>query len=294
MGHHDRSSPGLRGAARALVLVITSALAMAAVGAEARWALLPPTPALPTPGHSGYVVHDGARLYYATFGQGTPVLLLHGGLANSDYWGHLVPALTTAHHEVIVIDTRGHGRSTRGSRPYSYALLASDALAVLDRLKRRRVDLVGWSDGGIAGLDIAIHHPGRLRRLAVYGANSDPSGTFPDAAEKPTFAAYIERAAGEYARLSPTPKGFEEFVAAIERMWAAEPHYTQQQLAAIRTPTLVFDGAHEEAIRPEHTAYLARTIPGATLRVLPDASHFGMLQQPDAFDEVVIGFLDAR
>jgi pimeloyl-ACP methyl ester carboxylesterase len=257
------------------------------------WQTLPPTPVLPPPAQAGYVQHDGARLYYAQFGAGTPVLLLHGGLANSNYWGHLVRDLVAAHHAVTVIDSRGHGRSSRSAKPFRYGLLADDVLAVLDALKLQKVDLVGWSDGGIVGLDLAIRHPARLRRLAIYGANSDPSGALPDVEKNPVFAAYIERAGAEYAALSPTPKEFEAFVAQIQKMWATEPQYTAADLANIRTPTLVFDGAHEEAISAAHTRYLAHAIPEAKLELLAGASHFGALQQSVEFDRVVLAFLDA-
>lgn len=277
-----------------LSLCLLALLAAGVARAQEPWNTLPPTPELPPAQRSGYVEHAGARLYYAVYGRGAPVVLLHGGLGNSNYWGGLVPALRDAHYRAIVIDTRGHGRSTRSSAAYSYRLLADDVLAVLDRLHERRVDLVGWSDGGIVGLDIAMRDPQRLHRLVVYGANSDPAGTFDDAEQKPVFAAYLTRASDEYRRLSPTPGEFAAFLAQVEQMWAAEPHYTDAELSRIRTPTLVFDGAHEEAVRPEHAAYLTRTIPGAKLAILPDASHFGMLQQPAEFNTRVLEFLAGR
>lgn len=256
------------------------------------WQALPATPALPAPVRSGHAVVRGVSLYYAQFGAGRPVVLLHGGLGNSEYWGHLVPALVAAHFSVTVIDSRGHGRSSRSVEPFGYGGMADDVLAVLDQLGLQQVDLVGWSDGGIIGHDISMRHPERLRRMVLYGANSDPGGVYPDVEKKPVFAAYIERAARDYERLSPTPREFDSFVAQIQVMWAAEPRYTRAQLARISTPTLVCDGLHEEAIRGSHTRYLARTIPGAKLLLLPGASHFGMLQTPAAFNHAVLGFLD--
>lgn len=278
---------------RRFLIALLSALPLCGVHAGVPpWQTLPPTPSLPAAARSGTVAVDGAKIYYAQFGSGRPVVLLHGGIGNSDYWGHLVPALVAKHFEVTVIDSRGHGRSTRSAAPFHYARMADDVLAVLDALRIDRTDLVGWSDGGIIGLDLSIRHPTRLRRMAIYGANSDPTGTYPDVEKTPVFAAYIERAAAEYARLSPTPKEFDAFVTQVQGMWASEPRYRKADLARITTPTLVFDGAHEEAIRTAHTRYLARTIPHATLKLLPDASHFGMLQTPEAFNAAVIGYLD--
>src|SRR5689334_9842523 len=110
---------------------------------EASGASLPPTT------EHGYTDHDGAGIWHASFGAGSPVILLHGGLGHSGNWGHQVPDLVATGHRVIVIDSRGHGRSTRDARPFSYALMASDVLAVMDRLGVGRAALVGWSDGAI-------------------------------------------------------------------------------------------------------------------------------------------------
>src|SRR5262245_57618852 len=90
---------------------------------------------------SSMMVHESGT---ARFGVGSPVLLLHGGLEHSGNWGYQVPALTSIGYRVIVIDSRGHGRSTRDSRPYSYELMASDVLAVLDALRVERAAMVGW------------------------------------------------------------------------------------------------------------------------------------------------------
>lgn len=280
-----------RGAVRGVAMLLALLLARAAWPAQEPWQTLPPTPKLPPALRSGYAEVNGIRMFYAVFGQGSPVLLLHGGLANSNYWGDIIPILVRHHFEVIVADSRGHGRSTRTAAPFSYELMAADTLALLDRLKLRRVDLIGWSDGAIIGLEIARHHPERLRHLFAYGANADPSGARDDIESNQTFAHYLERTRAEYRALSATPGDYESFVAQVQAMWAREPNLTAAELAAIRVPTAIADGAHEEAIKREHTEYMARTIPGATLIILPDASHFGALQSPKEFAAAVLGFL---
>jgi len=252
---------------------------------------LPQTPALPPAAKSGYAPVNDIRMFYAVFGRGSPVLLLHGGLANSNYWSDVIPILVRSHFEVVVADSRGHGRSTRTAEHYSYELMASDVLELLNYLNLRRVDLVGWSDGGIIGLVMAMHHPERLRRLFAYGANGDPSGLRPDAETNPTFTSFVQRTRGEYRELSPTPGDYDAFLAQIEAMWAQQPNFTAAQLQRITVRTAIADGAHDEAIKREHTEYLARTIPGATLMILPDVSHFGMLQNPGEFGEAVVSFL---
>ncbi|HLZ82949.1 MAG TPA: alpha/beta hydrolase [Caulobacteraceae bacterium] len=262
--------------------------------AAALWETLPAPAPLPTARSSGRVAHDGAEIWYATFGAGTPVILLHGGLANSDNWGDQVPALAAAGYRVILIDSRGHGRSTRDARPYTYELMASDAVAVMDALRVPRAAVIGWSDGAIIGLVLAMKNPDRLTRVFAFAANMDPSGVKPDVLANPTFSRFETEAASAYARLSPTPGGFDDFAKAINRMWAAEPNYAAADLARIATPVAIVDGDHDEAIRRDHTEYLARSIPGAKLIILPGASHFAMLQDPARFNAAMLAFLRGR
>jgi pimeloyl-ACP methyl ester carboxylesterase len=279
-----------------LGLLLSLIIATSAARAEpvAKWLTLPAPAPLPTPTVSGYAANDGARIYYSAYGAGSPVILLHGGLASQIYWGNQVRPLVADHHRVILIDSRGHGRSSRDARPYTYELMASDVVAVMDRLKIRRAAVVGWSDGAIISLVMALKDPERLTRVFAFAANMDPSGVKPDTETNPTFARFIREAALSYKRLSPTPNGYADFTAAIEKMWDTEPHYTSADLARIHTPTAIADGDHDEAIKREHTEYLAKSIPGAKLVILKDVSHFAMLQDPRQFNAAVVGFIDAR
>lgn len=257
--------------------------------AEPPWRQLPPTPTLPAPLRAGRVTNHGAKLWYAVFGRGSPVVLVHGGLANASYWGHQIPVLAR-HHQVVVLDSRGHGRSTRSQEPIGYDLMASDVLALLDHLKIRKAAFVGWSDGAIIGLDIAIHHPERLSRLFAFAANSDPSGV-KDTDKSPVFRAFVARTRREYQQLSPTPGQYDAFLRNIEHMWASEPHFTAAQLEKITVPTWIVDADHDEAIRRENTDFMFHHIPGAEELILPGVSHFAMLQNPAEFNAALLRFL---
>ncbi len=264
------------------------------VATQERWKVLPPTPKLPRPLRSGYTAVNDIHMWYAEYGEGPPVLLLHGGLANSDYFGPLVTSLVQHRFRVIVADTRGQGRSSRSARPYSYHLMASDILALMDYLKLRDVDLVGWSDGGIIGIDIAINHPERLRHLFAFGANADPSGIIVGGDQSPVFVAYLKRARDEYKSLSRTPDQYGVFLEQIGKMWETEPHYTAMQLSGIKVPTTIADGQYDEIIQQSHDRYMATTIPGARLIILPNVSHFAILQNPSLFSSTVLAALSAH
>jgi pimeloyl-ACP methyl ester carboxylesterase len=275
---------------RLAFVAILLALFTGSAVAQPQWLTLPPTPSLPPALHSGMAPVNGIKIWYAEFGQGEPVILLHGGLANANYWGEQIPTLA-AHYRVIVMDSRGHGRSTRNAQPFGYDLMASDVIGLMDFLHIRKAAIIGWSDGAILGLDIAIHHPERLTKVFAFAANSDPSGVS-DIAHSPVFIAYIARAEKEYEALSPTPHEYDAFLAQIEKMWATQPNFTAAQLASISVPIWIVDADHDEAIKRENTEFMAAHIPGAGLLLQPEVSHFSFIQDPRQFNADVLHFLE--
>lgn len=274
---------------RAFLLTLLLLVSLPASAAE-RWETLPPTPAPIATDRSGQAEVNGISIHYAIYGQGPPVIFLHGGLANADYWGGQVLPVA-AHHTVILMDSRGHGRSTRDARPYGYDLMADDVVALMDRLKVAKADIVGWSDGGIIGIDLAMRHRDRVGKVFAFAANTVTSGVKDGVEKNPTFAAFIKRAGQEYQAYSATPGEYGAFVDQISKMWAEQPNWSDAQLRAIDTPILVVDGDHDEAIKREHTEYIAATIPHAGLLILPDTSHFAFLQDPQQFNFAILHLL---
>ncbi|VWC72582.1 alpha/beta hydrolase [Burkholderia contaminans] len=246
---------------------------------------------LPAADEQGWLEHDGARIWHASFGQGPAVVLLHGGLGHSGNWGNQVPALLAAGYRAIVIDSRGHGRSTRDAQPYSYERMASDVLTVLDALHVDRARFVGWSDGACIALVLAARAPERAAGVFFFACNMDPGGT-KEIVPSPLLDRCFARHRKDYAALSATPDQFDAFVAAVSEMMRTQPDYRAQDLAAIAVPVTVVLGEYDEFIRPEHAAYLARTIPGATLTTLPGVSHFAPLQRPGRFNAAMLAFLE--
>jgi pimeloyl-ACP methyl ester carboxylesterase len=245
------------------------------------------------PDARGRVEHAGARIWYAMCGSGPPVILLHGALGSSEDWANQVPALMARGYRVILIDSRGQGRSTRDARALSYELMAADVLAMMDTLAIEKAAVVGWSDGAIIGLILAMQHPARIRRVFAFGANMDPSGLLPVALSDPFVVALLDRAAKDHARLSERPDDFEALSAAVFRMMATQPNYRAEDLATIRGPVAIVHAERDEFIIRAHSEYLARSIPGAQLIVLRDVGHLGHQQAPGPFNAAMLAFLDS-
>jgi len=270
-----------------VLAALMSVMVVAAAPVEP-WKTLPPLPALPAPTTRTSVALNGVSLSFATWGQGPAVLLLHGGAGHGDHWANQLPALA-AKFQVITVDARGHGRSTRGDQPLSYALMADDVIALMDHLHLEQASIVGWSDGGIIGLDLALRFPARVRQLVLTGVNFNLAGTQKSSSK--TFDTYFARCAADYARVSPTPGDWKGLMTALRPMWRTQPSYSPAQLSTITAPTLVLQGAHDELIRRDHTLELAKLIHGARTVWLPDASHFAMFQQPAEYNRALLDFL---
>jgi pimeloyl-ACP methyl ester carboxylesterase len=247
-------------------------------------------PALPAANAEGYVAHDGARIWYASMGEGPPVILLHGGMGHGGNWGYQVPALVSSGYRAVVIDSRGHGRSTRDDRPYAYELMAADVVAVMDKLRIDRATFIGWSDGACIAMVLGAQLPERVAGVFFFACNMDPSGTKqiePSAVLSRCFGRHVK----DYARLSATPDQFQAFADAVGQMQRTEPNYSAADLAAITVPVAIVQSERDEFIKLEHAEYLARTIPGAELVILVGVSHFAPLQRPGYFNEAMLHFV---
>jgi pimeloyl-ACP methyl ester carboxylesterase len=231
---------------------------------------------LPGTNAQGYFEHDGAHIWYSTYGSGPPVIMLHGGLGHSGYWGYQIPALVNAGCRAVLIDSRGHGRSTRDSRPLTYELMASVVLAVMDEL---HLDQSARSDGACTALILAMNSPTRVAGVFFFACNMDPSGVKDMVEPNSIVNRCFRRHAEAYARLSGTPDQFEAFAEAVGLMQRTQPNSSAQELAEIRLPMAIVQSELDEFTKREHAEYLARSIPGAQLIVLSDVSHFAPLQR---------------
>jgi len=281
--------PSLRHVLAVLVLLTSGALAGEP---PAKWQVSPPPPPMPTPDQSGFAAINGIQMFYSVYGKGRgmPILLIHGGLSSSDVWSFEVPEFAQR-HEVIVADSRGQGRSTRTDAPLTYHLMAEDYVALLKFLNPGKVTLVGWSDGGIIGLDIAMNHPDVLNRLFAQAPNVTPDGL----TTKPVVDPPVIQSTAALPNGAPEPTPAQRQQKARERLlhnlWATEPNYTRDDLARIRVPTEIVIGDHDPVIKPEHIAYIASSIPNARLVVLKDVGHPANAQDPEQYMDAVRDFI---
>ena len=189
-----------------------------------------------------------------------------------------------------MIDSRGHGRSTRDARPFTYELMASDVAVVMDRLQIERASLVGWSDGACTALVLASEASARVAGVFFFACNMDPSGT-KEFVFTPIIGRCLNRHKQDYAQLSATPDQFDAFAEAVGLMQKTQPNYSANDLAQISVPVAIVQSEHDEFIRHEHAEYLARSIPNAEYIDLPGVSHFAPLQRPEQFNSVMLAFL---
>ena len=281
-----------RGRARRVACTIAAVAAIALSATRSRPVEGARVSASPAEGRGRRAEVRGLHMYYETGGRGPVLVLLHGGAGNGMQFEKQIPAFEK-HFRLVVPDMCAQGRTSDRPGPLGYHDMAEDVIALMDVLKVGRFDLMGWSDGGITGIDIAIHHPGRLRHLVTFGANFSPDGL--EAADRAwgdtaTVAAFGDGMREGWTRLAPEPAHYDDAMNKILHMWRTEPRFTLAELGAIRTPAMICAGEHD-LIRREHTEALVHAIPGARLWIVPGASHGAMIEKPDLVNPKVLAFL---
>ena len=232
-----------------------------------------------------YAAVNGLNMYYEVHGAGPPLLLLHGGTGSIPVkW---IPFFSTQ-FEVIAMDQMGHGRTADAmDRAFHYHDMAEDTVELMRQLGIESAVIVGYSDGGIIGLDMAIHHPERVTKLAVTGSNAGVDGYTAETLEwGRTFDPDDQPISEAYGRLSPDGVDHWPIVLGrLQRMWVVEPSFTREEMQGIEAPTLIIVG-DRDIVRPEHAVEMFRTIPEAQLCVVPRSGH-GVLPK-----ETVLTFLE--
>ena len=240
----------------------------------------------------GYAVVSDTRIYFEVYGNGRPVLLLHGGLTSVESWFGQLPALAKS-FKVYALDMRGHGRSTLGNQTFTYRLLADDVAQVLDHLRISNLDVVGWSDGGNVGLSLAINYPARINRLVAISANYHPSGLTTDTLkniEEATPASHSFFSRLIYRLIAPDPHNWDVLWHKVTTMWANYPQLNRSDLEKIITPTLLIQGEND-LIHKDHFLEMVESIPNTELQIIPNVGHNVLQEAPGTIADAIKNFL---
>ena len=232
----------------------------------------------PKAGH--YITLRGFKMYYEIYGKGEPLLLIHGNAGSINNFSGQIPYFAQ-NYQVIVADSRSHGKSVDPADSLSYEMMAEDFNALLDLLHIKSCNVIGWSDGGNNGLLLAIHHPDKVKRLAITGAN-----IWIDSSAIANDVVSIDQL-GPLYKSEQTPEVKNSIK--LTKLLFMLPNISLEQLQAIRCPTLVIGGDHD-VILPKHTVLIAEHIPQSTLWILPNSGHSTLINYKDLFNKTVADF----
>jgi pimeloyl-ACP methyl ester carboxylesterase len=225
----------------------------------------------------------GFKMYAETYGTGKPLLIIHGNGGSINNFLYQIPYFSKK-YKVIIADSRAQGNSKDEADSLSYEMMADDYAALLDQMKIDSAYVIGWSDGGINGLLLAIRHPEKVKKLAVTGANLWPDTTA-------VFNDVEQMVLPPYNMLkTKTDKNAQEKAGwKLLRLLVEEPHILLADLHKISVPTLVIGGDHD-VIKPEHTMLIAQNIPNSYLWLLPNSGHSTPIIYKDEFNKQVDNF----
>ena len=235
-----------------------------------------------------YVELNGIKMYHETYGSGDPVLVIHGnGQSIADM--HYQVSHFADKYRVIVADTRGHGKSGLGTDHLTYIQIMEDYNALLEHLGLTGANVIGWSDGGIVALLLAIHHPDKVNKMATMGANLRPDGSA------------VDPNVGEV--LQPLSEMFDEMIASkdasadwqLQRqlmdLLMTQPDIPIESVQKIEAPVLVMAG-DKDIIRAQHSFEIFENLPNAHLAILPGQTHWAPATDPEGFNTLVEKFFD--
>jgi pimeloyl-ACP methyl ester carboxylesterase len=239
-----------------------------------------------------YVDVNDIKVYYEIYGAGEPLLLLHGNGGSIESFLYQIPELSK-HFKVIAVDSRAQGKSTDSDKEITYALMASDMSALIDKLNLGSVHVVGWSDGGNVGLELAFGHPQKVKKLVTFGANYTHENLW-----APPDSVTMEPSDPRLLKTTPVlqkyKEGLDKLSPAVRKKLSdlieKYPNLTVEQLKQVKVPVLVVVG-DRDVINLDQTISLFRSLPHSQLFIVPGASHLVPVEQPEFLNSEVIKFL---
>ena len=235
------------------------------------------------PDNGKYINHREFKMYYEVYGKGQPLLIIHGNGGSINNFEHQIPYFSKK-YQVILADSRAHGKSVDNGDSLSYEMMADDLNALLDSLHKDSCFVIGWSDGGIEGLLLAIRHPQKVKKLAVTGANLIPD---PILSTDPWVVDMVFKSIDSLKKLSPTTEVKRQLK--LQHLLVYEPHISHAALNTISCPVLVI-GGDQDVILPRHTLEIAENIKYSNLWILPNSGHSTPIFYKDLFNKTVSTF----
>lgn len=258
------------------------------------------------PAESGYADVNGLKMYYEVYGQGKPIVLIHGSYMNIPLnWSHIIPLLAS-NRKVIVAEMQGHGRTKDISRELSYEGMADDVAGLLKHLKVDSADILGYSMGGGVAFQVAVRHPQQVRRLVVLSGTYAHDGWWPDVeASFATFTPDMFKGTPiqkQYDSLGNDPAKFPEYVKKVISI-DLKPYDWSREVKNIQVPVFMAIG-DADGVRYEHALELFRAkgggkmgdihgLPKSRLAIIPGTTHIGMMQRTDWLIPMITDFLDS-
>ena len=236
---------------------------------------------------------DDVRIHYKVWGKGEPILLLHGAMEYWREWERQIPALAKE-YKVIAVDTRGHGESTFTDRELSYDLFATDMLTLLDKLHLDSITVVGFGDGGIIGMVMAMKQPDRIHRLVAIGSNisADTNAVYKAVLDKVQNWNYEKMAFYLQVKFkeNPNPKLLPAFAKRMQKLLLTQPNLTLDDLNKIKCPTLIMAGDHD-FIKMRHISYIYENLPDGYLSIIPAGTHYCNKEKYQVVNTTILDFL---
>jgi pimeloyl-ACP methyl ester carboxylesterase len=229
-----------------------------------------------------YATLRGIKMYYEIYGAGEPLLFIHGNGGSIRSFIHQVPFFEKK-YKVILVDSRAQGKSIDNGDSLTYEMMADDFNNLLDYLKIDSCNVIGWSDGGINGLLLAMRHPKKVKKLAATGAN-----LWPDTTALDPWAFKISKQMRD--RLVSATTAEQKNKKKLVELLINEPHIKLDDLKKVKCPSLIMGGDHD-VIPPQHTLLIAEAIPKSYLWILPNSGHSTLIYYRDDFNKVVMDFL---
>ncbi|UOQ52376.1 alpha/beta fold hydrolase [Hymenobacter cellulosivorans] len=228
-----------------------------------------------------YVEVNGVKIYYEVYGNGEPLLLLHGNGESINSFRNQISELAN-HFFVIALDTRGQGKSTENGDKFNYDLFAQDVNEFLKSLNIKKANILGWSDGGNTALTLALRFPEKINKLAVFGANLFNNET---SIEKEVNLQLMSQVrAMESDEISKNSVKYR-----LKKLLLEEPNLDPKELSSIHIPVLVMAG-EKDVIKKNHTELIAKSIPNSKLKIFKNAGHYVPQEDYKQFNQIVIDF----